>query len=379
MSPRPDSQSNDSILDDLEVEPLTDTPRKSPEDYMVHPLLRSTGISWSSVYWNKFMNRFMYEVALLVESLPRMVPKVVLLNWGAMYIFRNLAYMRHEQGPRLKDLGFELIPELDNDFWSEVNLYVNGVVAVSMVLMPLVSEHAHLRGIYTVDTYTKFINMQCVGHVLRFFTFISTSLPGPAPHCQVGAKTYRHSISWEEVFTRRSRVHIDPNCGDLIFSGHMFQVTSFCAITVGDISKLMPNEIIGRCVSFILIATVFIQPYFIIAARNHYSVDVVVSSYVAPLLWYAMEGFYKSSVSKNIAGWFNFFVPDFVKHYIKINNPCILQSNELELDDDLKYIVEKYKLDATDIDILHRKTGKNEICQIELGSAGIREKGMKTT
>jgi hypothetical protein len=141
-------------------------------------------------FWSKLWLRVLYEGALWIAALPHLVLKQIFLSWGAMYIFRNLAYVRHEQGPRLKDLGFELIPEHDNDFWSEFFLYTNCVTAYLMLFtLPILWNFAHSRGVYSANIFIKIVNIQCVGHLLRFFTFISTSLPGPAPHCQPVSST----------------------------------------------------------------------------------------------------------------------------------------------------------------------------------------------
>jgi hypothetical protein len=43
----------------------------------------------------------------------------------------------------------------------------------------------------------------------------------------------------------------------------------------------------------------FIEAYFIIAARKHYTVDIIVSLYTTPLLWnasFSIIGDYKSSI-----------------------------------------------------------------------------------
>ncbi len=306
-------------------------------------------------YLTRLRIRIMYEVALLISSLPHLLPKILLLNWGAMMIFRNIAYMRHVQGPRLKDLGFELVPEVDNDFWSEMCLYVNGVLSTAMVLTPiLLGDYAHARGIYTTNMYMKVLNIQCIGHVLRFLTFVSTSIPGPSSDCQVGANKYRDTISWYEVFTRRSRVHVDPNCGDLIFSGHMFQVTSFCAVILCEMSKLMPHKVIARIVSCLLISTVCLQPYFIIASRNHYSVDVVISSYLAPLVWYAMEGFYRTSFHQKGVIWFSEFVPSFIHEFLKAHDPSWVSRKEKDNRDTggLQCLAQEYKSDGCDSQLL---------------------------
>ena len=370
---------------------------------------------FTSDYLQKLKARVKYEAALLVAALPHLILKNFLLQYGAMCVFRNLAYSRHVQGARLKDLGFEWIPESDNDFWSEVFLYLNGTVALLAVAMPILINHAHKRGVYSVDVFLEIVNIQCVGHLLRFFTFISTSLPGPAAHCQLGAPLYRHEgFTWYEILTRRSRVHVDPNCGDLVFSGHMFQNTCFACVVIAHMPNLVPNRMLGNAFSSILILTVLVQPYFIIAARNHYTVDVVISLYVAPLLWWAMEGFYSTSMCAKSAVWISSFAPKYVSNYLKLHNPRLLAaaaaavssleeetttymlpvSGATATSDALQYLLEKYDMDPKDTKLLlsfntkaadcgdnvmnggHSNDAPDDVADIEAAAPVLRRKGL---
>ena len=368
---------------------------------------------FTSDYLQKLKARVKYEAALLVAALPHLILKNFLLQYGAMCVFRNLAYSRHVQGARLKDLGFEWIPESDNDFWSEVFLYLNGTVALLAVAMPILINHAHKRGVYSVDVFLEIVNIQCVGHLLRFFTFISTSLPGPAAHCQLGAPLYRHEgFTWYEILTRRSRVHVDPNCGDLVFSGHMFQNTCFACVVIAHMPNLVPNRMLGNAFSSILILTVLVQPYFIIAARNHYTVDVVISLYVAPLLWWAMEGFYSTSMCAKSAVWISSFAPKYVSNYLKLHSPRLLAaaaissleeetttymlpvSGATATSDALQYLLEKYDMDPKDTKLLlsfntkaadcgdnvmnggHSNDAPDDVADIEAAAPVLRRKGL---
>merc|ERR1712151_357274 len=306
-------------------------------------------------YIKAVYKNILYELALFISMIPLLVPKIILLSWGAMYVFRNLAYIRHvPSSTRLPDIGFELIKEQENDYYSELLLYLNGSITFLFVSLPILLPSSlmtssdgtmsagHSHGIYSIDIYNKILNMHCIGHVLRFLTFISTSLPGPAKHCLPNAPLLRTSSNYNwtlhEIVTRRSRVHVDPNCGDLIFSGHMFQDTSFTIIVLSYIYYLLPHynlfiQSTIKILSFILICTVVLQPYFIIAARNHYTVDVVVSSYVAPMLWWTLEGyfyttsFYKTIISKN--NWWRYMNKHYLQSYIIKNHPCALDFNSM--------------------------------------------------
>lgn len=76
------------------------------------------------------------------------------------------------------------------------------------------------------------------------------------------------------------------NCGDLIFSGHMLTVLllSGCLFRYGQpiwrTSTRATNALRALCV--LLCAA---QALLILAARHHYTVDVVVALYTVPLLW----------------------------------------------------------------------------------------------
>ena len=114
--------------------------------------------------------------------------------------------------------------------------------------------------------------------------YLSTSLPGPAVHCLPNSTSYDPPTSGLEIFTRYSTFK-DLNCGDLIFSGHMFQNLSFTIITYLYSNRMFNNKL-SCFLTIIQILTSVSQVIFIIAARNHYSIDIVVAIYVAITSWY---------------------------------------------------------------------------------------------
>lgn len=276
--------------------------------------------SW--LYWKRVGHRAKYELLLLTAALPQLLPKLFFLYWCSMYVFRNLAYARHVPGPPLKDLGFELIPYIDNDFWSEWLLWINHLSSLALVLVPWLTASPHKRGVFGVDLYIKAMNCAVVGHFLRFLTYISTSLPGPAEHCRKNAPLYRDTFTLYEILTRRSKVHIDPNCGDLIFSGHVFQTASFTVVCLLHMHAFIPNKTLARLHSAVLVLSAAIQPYFILGARNHYSVDVVVAAYTAPMVCLTMEHFYKTTFYTDGLKWYaRKLVPQGLASFLTRNNP----------------------------------------------------------
>lgn len=290
--------------------------------------LSSLRLLRSRKYWENAYNRCCYEIALLLAAIPHLIPKVFILQYCAFHIFRNMAHSRHMQGPRLHDLGFDMIPESrDYNILSDVVVIINATLSWIAVLMPIFSSNNefHNRGIYTSDFILKNVNVLSVGHVLRFFTFISTSLPGPAPHCQPGSTIYHDTnMSTYELFRRRATVAGgDPNCGDLIFSGHMLQIMTFSTIVLSNLNTLVTNKFIARIMKYLIILTVIVEPYFIISARNHYTVDVVIAIYISPMLCWSMEGIYMTDWYKNSCQYVSTrLVPTSIQNYLKENNPC---------------------------------------------------------
>ena len=65
-----------------------------------------------------------------------------------------------------------------------------------------------------------------MGHFLRFCTYIVTTMPGSAEHCfgDFDGLNPPKPKTITEVFTRFALVP-GNNCGDLCFSGHVFECT----------------------------------------------------------------------------------------------------------------------------------------------------------
>lgn len=123
------------------------------------------------------------------------------------------------------------------------------------------------------------------GYILRSITFLSTSLPGPAPHCRPEYEDYSAPETAEEAL--RIKVDGHSTCGDLIFSGHMLYVI-ICGLVVAHYTPLLVSKRIARVLSLFMWMLVAVQGLTIIAMRKHYSVDVVVACYVVPMLWHTV-------------------------------------------------------------------------------------------
>ena len=209
-------------------------------------------------------------------------------------LFRNLAFYRYpnhvEKSQRLRDLGFEIIPELPAEMLGYGN-YFMWLLTTTMFFMGLGSFCGNVEGSskpHFINMFRRFSEMQALGHILRFFTYISTTMPGSAEHC-FGEFEGMHPPkpkTLDEVFTRFALIP-GNNCGDLCFSGHVYQcflIVLLITKYVKDVLRLPP--VMNTALVIACATCAAIQLPFVTAARNHYTVDIVVACYTTPLLWY---------------------------------------------------------------------------------------------
>jgi hypothetical protein len=216
-------------------------------------------------------------------------------------LFRNLAFYRFEPKPRLKDMGFQIVPDLEHDglFRFLMNVPMNlsmwsmGFVCVLSVF----SKSGYPP--FAVNMLRRVMWMLSIGHCMRFLTYISTTLPGATERCLPGHLTDMDPpkpSTWSEIFFTRIAMNPGNNCGDLMFSGHMLGIITPVLMIghYGD-AVLVKNGYISRftfqCVIIFLIMMIIAQGFLIISMRNHYSSDVVVSCYITPLLWNFYVGY----------------------------------------------------------------------------------------
>ena len=247
----------------------------------------------SNYYFKNFTDKFKIELDIFYDNLKLIIFFIFVLLYIASTLGRNLAYFRSIQQTRLKDLGFEIIPELPNNL--EVINITNLVIGVLITFSPLYINSMN-NSLSSILIAIRLMTILGIGHLVRIFMYLSTSLPSPADHCQPGSDSYNPPSSLITVFTRFSSFK-DLNCGDLIFSGHMFQNISFTVVSC-IYSYKMFSVLFSKIISIIQILLSFSQSYFIIAARNHYTIDIIVAIYVSATLWYI--SFSKFSVDEEI-------------------------------------------------------------------------------
>lgn len=203
----------------------------------------------------------------------------------------------------LKDIGHELFPDLSHSGWA---LAINDFSAVLFIWLPfalfIVPFFVSFRGKgrpYFATLSLRFLQALASAHVLRWLTFLATSIPGPSVACQSVAWTGPDGVHGREEIDRAARtgsisdffLSQGHNCGDLIFSGHMLQAVT-CTLVVQFYATYILPDRIAMLLMITLWCLMPLQIFFVLSTRNHYSVDVVVASYLAPLNWLAWIHFF---------------------------------------------------------------------------------------
>ncbi|KAJ4795823.1 Phosphatidylinositol:ceramide inositolphosphotransferase 1 [Rhynchospora pubera] len=234
----------------------------------------------ASKLWRKVCMETTVEVHLLMEKW-----KLLLAGLLFQYVHglaaRGVHYL-HRPGPALQDLGFMALPELGQDrgYLSE-SLFT--FIFLSFVLWTFHPFVYHNKRFYTVLLWRRVLSFLVTCQILRIVTFYSTQLPGPNYHCREGSKLARLPApdTVFEVLLINFPRGILYGCGDLIFSSHMI----FTLVFVNTYQKYGSK----RFIKFFAWMLVIIQSLLIIAARKHYSVDIVVAWYTVNLVVFFID------------------------------------------------------------------------------------------
>lgn len=220
---------------------------------------------------------------------------IIAFWWALWYVVcplaMNVAYYRYEAGPRLRDWGFEVIPELPEKYrhMAEVPhliLLTWNILYLLVAVRPSAGRHKRVFGVNMIRRWTC-VFVAC--HTLRAATFLGTTLPGAAEHC---LPDYDWRANQPET---PYRITPNPgwptkNCGDLLFSGHMLE-TTLNVLVLSKYTEPTTNcsRATYRRLMCIAALVLIIQAVLTIASRNHYTADVVIAVYLVPLVWHAHE------------------------------------------------------------------------------------------
>lgn len=146
------------------------------------------------------------------------------------------------------------------------------------------------RGLYLVDGAIRLGLVAGTGYVLRAVFYLSTTLPGSADHCLRGFPL-RPPRELSDIFFTfswpwQASMNSEHQCGDLIFSGHTMAVCHLLLVVdkywaswffSGNAYRLMVVSFFGLALG---------EAVLLVASRRHYTVDVLIALYFAPVHWF---------------------------------------------------------------------------------------------
>lgn len=282
---------------------------------MSRPTTREVALATTSFVWTRMKRHGRKERILLYHNW-----HILLFCTVFQYVHSiatNLAYVMHQPRAVLYDLGFAVIPAIEMQVLSEILFFILLFGTIFFAISPFFASFLYppaptpgigeprmqqtqtrrhhvkrqtafytaeslladelcmpSKPFYTVLIISRFMAVLVMAQTLRIVCFLVTSLPGPNYHCRIGSPYYNPPDSVAEVLLRQDALF---GCGDLVFSSHTIFIT-LCTLVY---LKYGQHQVMKYC-SVILCATF---GCFVLAARKHYSLDVVVALYTVPLLW----------------------------------------------------------------------------------------------
>lgn len=194
-------------------------------------------------------------------------------------IAHNLVYMLSSKPTPevldgIRDLGFENLPFLESQFSMIILYFLFILLGITLVLPRL----------YAVVVLHRALLVNSVAIGLRIVTFMSTILPAPALHCR---EAFDPPRTIADIF-----LSLTPStgCGDLNFSSHMMYGL-VCALATSRYCTVKHSGM----VAWGLVGSLGL---FILMQRDHWTSDVVVSSYTVPLIWHVSFHFFPEDLSR---------------------------------------------------------------------------------
>jgi hypothetical protein len=238
--------------------------------------------------WSAFRLHAKAEWSIFWQIKWQVISIIFILYFVFLKVFRIWTFQRHVPGKRLKDLGFDLLPEKDLALLSDcilgtAFLLIGGMCGAG--LWNTLKTGSIEGSVFTVNILRRYLNVMAGAHFLRVVSYMSTSLPGPADHCQAGNPSARSPENlWAELFDRLIHWDVNKNCGDLIFSGHTLQTVAAVLLATKYAHKVFPRSLANAytCFSWLLIP---LLTYSIISARRHYTVDVTIGIWATILVF----------------------------------------------------------------------------------------------
>lgn len=268
--------------------------------------------------------RFRMEMDLLSQQWRSILSALFVLVYGVLMVFLNLSYYRYrapENGLRFKDLGYELIPRMPEQYEGFVDLPLNimfGFAALVLLATIRVCFPCRRGGYaaailqdeeedeqqqqqqtnklvlaqeppFIVNMIRRFGLAYALGHCLRAVTYLVTTIPGGNDRCMQPESANAHRPTLPECFYRTASV--ETNCGDLMFSGHLLLCVLIVCICNRYAYQATGSRRMQRAILVLGTLLTICEFVAVISARHHYTSDCVVALYVTPMMWFCFEHF----------------------------------------------------------------------------------------
>eukprot|EP01065_Artemidia_motanka_P036119 TRINITY_DN4401_c0_g1_i1.p1 TRINITY_DN4401_c0_g1~~TRINITY_DN4401_c0_g1_i1.p1 ORF type:complete len:353 (+),score=74.23 TRINITY_DN4401_c0_g1_i1:101-1159(+) len=257
--------------------------------------------------------RFYEEVLCFWRHIVPLVLSMFITIYGTTLLFPNISFYRYGRAyghqnstecqtdmldytknlcvpRRLQDLGHDLVPELSGEHGQLVDLPMFFLVGFTSGVTMFVTlfQKKEKNKPYVINVIRRFLVTFALGHILRLFCYMATTVPGAADYCLDAAQIHppqEANIHGFKLFYDRKST-FGKNCGDLIFSGHLLITVSMLCVLWTYGGRCWGLESRGHTILFcVMLIPALAQTVMILSARHHYSVDVVVAWYTTPLLW----------------------------------------------------------------------------------------------
>jgi hypothetical protein len=233
-----------------------------------------------------------YELKVLKYYWREFFWNLVIMFYVVRIVSRRLAmYFYTPTNNVLWDMGFELIPEYEHA--RVLSEFVVIVVHALLLIVCLVAFRS--RKFYFVHVLRRYLVLVTIGQLMRATLFLPTSLPGPADHCQTSSDKFIEVKKVSDIFWDGGALDsVFYNCGDLIFSGHIFHTT---------IGVLLVHhffyQITGKRWMLWMIILIPIHTLIIISSRQHYTVDLITGIYFGVFLWFISIDKFRDYIPRN--------------------------------------------------------------------------------
>jgi hypothetical protein len=310
---------------------------ENPEDRHTKMVQIKGQTESSSTHPSAIYQHLRGEAIIFKEVSPKLVPLIVFGIYIFLIIFRRTSFYMEgfgldagslKSGP-LYDVGSHTImalfglpdmsvPDPDPEVeearihrieaiigWTDKYMMTTSLLLFAPSIASWYSAYKYGRmpkkPVYLGNYFNRYVIVLIVGHFLRFLSYIFTVVPGPSYHCRPDfvqpdtGVTYMgllpttiHSIAFPSATDLAS---INLNCGDLVFSGHMFtNVLSYYYFAVYSRQIFIKEGLLSAEARNVLLAVnTFCLcgcAVCILASRQHYTVDLIIATYIGFLLPY---------------------------------------------------------------------------------------------